>query len=217
MENENDFLRVARHNLKGPVGLIKGYLSFWQNDDYQKFPPEKQKELVNKAIALAEKLNDLINDVFLTIALDDKVFKPSPEPIQIKETIETIYNDVLKPHYEKKGLYFKLEAKDDLPVIQSDKRYLTMVFQKILDNAEKYTDTGGVTVSLQKENGYAIIEIKDTGKGFTEEEKKTLFAKFFHGSLSLYNVKGVIDALNGQISLESTQKQGSKFIIKLAL
>ena len=217
MENENDFLRVARHNLKGPVGLIKGYLSFWQNDDYKKFPPEKQKELVNKAMALAEKLNDLINDVFLTIALDDKVFKASPEPIQLKELIETIYN-ALKPSYEKKGLYFKIETKDDLPVIQSDKRYLTMVFQKILDNAGKYTDTGGVTVSLQKENDYVIIEIKDTGKGFTEEEQKLLFAKFFHNSLSLYNVKGVVDALNGKISVESAgQNQGSKFIIKLSL
>jgi hypothetical protein len=53
MEKENDFLKIARHQLKGPVTMIKGYLSFWQTDDYQKFSPEKQKELIDKAMANA--------------------------------------------------------------------------------------------------------------------------------------------------------------------
>lgn len=218
MEKENDFLRIAQHQLKGPVTLIKNYLSFWQTDDYQKFPPEKQKELINKAMTSAEKLNGLINDVFLTLALDDKKLKICPEPIKLKELIEIIYNETFKINYEKKGLYFKIEIKDDFPAIQSDKHYLTIVFQKIFDNAEKYTDTGGVTVSLRKENNYAMIEIKDTGKGFTEEERKLIFEKFSHGSLSLYNTRGIVDALNGEISAESAgQNQGAKFIIKLSL
>lgn len=219
MENKNEFLRIARHQLKGPITLIKGYLSFWQTDDYQKFPPDKQKELINKAMASAEKLNGLINDVFLTLALEAKEgLKINPEPIPLEELVETIYNENFKTNYGNKGLYFKIETKEESLIIKSDKYYLTIVFQKLLGNAEKYTECGGITVSLQKENKYATIEIRDTGIGLAAEEKPLLFTKFFHGSLSLYNVKKIINTLNGEISAESAgQNQGAKFIIKLPL
>lgn len=216
---ENDFLKIARHQLKGPVTLIKGCLSFWQNDDYQKFTPAKQKELINKAMASAEKLNVLINDVFLALELEKKEYlKISPEPISLKELIETIYNENLKTSYENKGLHFKIEAAEDSLTINSDKHYLVIAIRKLLDNAERYTESGGTTVVLRKENKYAIVEIRDTGIGLTTEEKPLLFTKFFHGSLSLYVVKEIINALNGEISAESVeQKQGAKFIIKLPL
>jgi two-component system phosphate regulon sensor histidine kinase PhoR len=156
--------------------------------------------------------------VFLTLVLDNKELEISPELIHLKELIETIYNETFKLNYEKKGLYFKIETESDIPIIQSDKHYLTIVFQKILDNAEKYTDTGGVTISLQREDNYAIVKIEDTGKGFTEGEKNLIFEKFFHGSLGLYNVKSIIDVLNGKISAESAGlNKGAKFIIKLSL
>ena len=216
MEEENDFLRIARHQLKGPITLIKGCLSFWRNDDYQKFTPAKQKELINKAMASAEKLNVLINDLFLALALEKKDLKINPEPIQLKELLEAVFNENFKDNYGNKGLYFKIEAAENSLIINSDKHYLTLVFRKLLDNAEKYTKSGGITVSLQKENKYANIEIRDTGSGFTAEEKSLLFTKFFHGSLGLYIVKGIVNALNGEISAESAgQNQGAKFIIKL--
>lgn len=219
MENKNDFLKIARHQLKGPVTLIKGYLSFWQNDDYQKFTPAKQKELINKAMASAEKLNVLINDLFLTLALEKKEdLKINPEPIQLKELIEAVYNENFKTNYENKGLYLKIEAAEDSLTVNSDKHYLTIIIRKLLDNAEKYTESGGITVSLQKEDKYATIEIRDTGIGLTVEEKPLLFTKFLHGSLGLYVVKEIINALDGEIAAESAgQNQGAKFIIKLPL
>ncbi|MEK7574059.1 MAG: HAMP domain-containing sensor histidine kinase [Patescibacteria group bacterium] len=217
MDKENDFLKIARHQLKGPVTLIKGYLSFWQNDDYQKFSAAKQKELINKAMASAEKLNILINDVFLALSLEGKEdLKINPEPVQLKELIEAVYNENFKDSYENKGLYLKIEANEDSLIINSDKHYLTLVFRKLLDNAEKYTESGGITVFLQKENKYASIEIRGIGSGFTAEEKSLLFTKFFHGSLGLYLAKEIVNALNGEISAESAgQNQGAKFIIKL--
>lgn len=219
MEKENDFLRIAKHQLKGPITLIKGYLSFWQSDDYKKLPADKQKEFINKAMANAEKLNILINDVFLALTFEiEKDLKINLEPVQLKELMETVYNENFKSAYEKKGLYFKTEINGELPVIKSDKYYLTIVFQKLLDNAGKYTNTGGITVSLKKENGYAIITVKDTGIGLTAEEKQLLFKKFFHGSLSLYLVKKITNLLNGEIYTETAgQNKGSEFIMKLPL
>jgi len=216
---ENEFLKIARHQLKGPITIIKGCLSFWQTDDFQKFPLEKQKELINRAMAGTEKMNVLINDVFLALEFEtEKGISINPEPINLKEFIENIYNENHKSAYEKKNLYFKIEGAEEPITVNSDKHHLTIVFQKILDNAEKYVNTGGttITINLQENTKCVIIEIKDTGIGMSGEEIKVLFEKFFHGSLSLYNVKKIIDSLKGEISAESDGKdKGTKFIIKL--
>ncbi|MEE8131811.1 MAG: HAMP domain-containing sensor histidine kinase [Candidatus Paceibacterota bacterium] len=228
MEEEKSFLRVAKHQLKTPLTLIKGYLSFMQSGDFQKFPPEKQKEIADKMAISSEKLNFLINDVFLSLQIKEGI-KLSPESIKLKEFIEDIYNTALKPNYEKKGLIFNIQNGDSFE-INSDKFYLTIVIQKLLDNAEKYSTPGQtVDINIRKDDKYAIIEIKDSGIGLTEEEKPKIFERFFRGAearkiwpsgsgLGLNIVKGIIETLGGEFSVESAgQNQGTKSIVKLPL
>lgn len=64
MEEKKDVLRVMKHDLKGPLTIIKGYLSFWENNTYVKFPPEKQKDFVLKALEGANKMERLIEETF---------------------------------------------------------------------------------------------------------------------------------------------------------
>ncbi|HDH31741.1 MAG TPA: HAMP domain-containing histidine kinase [Candidatus Wolfebacteria bacterium] len=244
-EEKKDFLRVAKHQLRTPLTLVKGYLSFMKSGDFQKFPADKQKEIINKMVIESEKLNNLINDVFLSLQIR-KGLKITPEPIQLKEFIENIYNQSLKPNYKKKGLILNIqqdadshgldadscEQKDtETPlVINSDKFYLTIVIQKLLDNAEKYsTSEQVIDINIRKENNYAIIEIKDSGIGITEEEKPKIFERFFRGieakknwsngsGLSIDITKGIIEILGGEFSIESEgQNQGTRSIVKLPL
>ena len=69
-EGQEDRLRVLKHNLKTPLTVVKGYLSFWKNDSNLRFPPEKQKEFVLKSLENAEKLEELINTTFEEIMKD---------------------------------------------------------------------------------------------------------------------------------------------------
>ena len=67
MENPRekmDPLRVMKHDLKGPLTILKGYLSFWESDTYTKFPPEKQKEFILKALTGANQLDVLLEETF---------------------------------------------------------------------------------------------------------------------------------------------------------
>jgi len=64
MEEKKDYLRVLKHDIKGPLTVIKGYLSFWESDAYTKFSPEKQKEFILKALAGAKKMEQAIEDTF---------------------------------------------------------------------------------------------------------------------------------------------------------
>lgn len=64
MEEKKDYLRILKHDIKGPLTIIKGYLSFWESDTYTKFPPEKQKEFILKAMEGAKKMEEAIEDTF---------------------------------------------------------------------------------------------------------------------------------------------------------
>lgn len=141
---KKDFLRFAKHQLKSPLTLIKGYLSFMQSGDFQKFSNTKQKEIIAKMATASKKLNLLINDVFLLLQIKEGL-KINPEPIQLKELIG--------------------ESAPEL-IIDSDRFYLTIVLQKLLS----MDDPGQTDINIHKENNYAIIEIReiwsdDTGLG----------------------------------------------------
>ena len=64
MEEKRDYLRIMKHDMKGPLTVIKGYLSFWESDAYIKFPPEKQKEFILKAMEGARKMEEKIDEIF---------------------------------------------------------------------------------------------------------------------------------------------------------
>lgn len=69
---QSERLRVLKHNLKGPLTIVKGYLSFWKADDYQKFPPEKQKEFIVRALEKSTELERMIDETFDTIRKEYK-------------------------------------------------------------------------------------------------------------------------------------------------
>lgn len=225
-----DFLRLAKHQLKGPLTLIRGYLSFLQNGSFQKFPAEKQKEIIGKMALASKKLDLLINDVFLPLQIEEGLVIKS-EPIPIKALIEDIYNTSLKQNYEQKNLFLKIQDSSGAAlIINSDKFYLAIALQKLLDNAEKYSAPGQtIDIHIDKKENYAIIEIKDSGIGISPEEMPKIFNTFFRSpkakevwsegaGLGLSIVKSIIETLKGKIGVESEGlNKGTKFIVKLPI
>jgi two-component system phosphate regulon sensor histidine kinase PhoR len=216
MENKAEFLRLLKHQVKGPLTIIKGYLSFWESEAYTKFPPEKQREFILKAIIGVKRMDAIVNDTFFVLAIDDNLLKPFSEQADVKGLIEEIYKE-LKTAYEQKKITFDLNSPSNLQLIDSDKIYLKVVISKILDNAFKFNkENGSVKVSIEQDGNNTKIIIKDSGVGLVTEEKQQLFTKLYRGSLSLYVVKNLIDALKGTISVESEGSgNGSTFIVQL--
>lgn len=138
----------------------------------------------------------------------------------------------------KKGLDFSFVSNESSIISHFDPDKLEKIINNLLSNAIKYTDSGGsVTLmvnQLQKSRSASIIRlnksledmveirVKDTGIGFKKAQLKDVFNRFFHvdkniagTGIGLNYTRSLVEMHNGEISVESTFKQGSCFIVKL--
>jgi signal transduction histidine kinase len=225
---KSEFLHIINHQLRTPISAMRGYLDFWKTGAVNKFSPEKQEEMKKNIIIASDQLASIVNNMIdaLELEADGKEMKLDLATIDIKKFIEEIYEVDLKDSFEKKGIGFKLNAKN-IPAIQSDRKYLTVIVSNLLDNALLYTLKGDVKVDVKIVKDKLEIRIKDTGIGLNEDDKIKLFQKFVRSKnavkispagsgLGLYIVKRTTDILKGDIKAESEgTDKGTTFIINL--
>ncbi|MFC3199231.1 hybrid sensor histidine kinase/response regulator [Parapedobacter deserti] len=107
---------------------------------------------------------------------------------------------------------------------KSDETALQLVLHNLLSNAFKYQKKDGdnklVELSVSVENNKATIRVSDTGIGIAEHDLEDIFKLFFRGSdqadgtgFGLYNVKGALAKLQGEISVQSIEKEGTTFTV----
>ncbi len=227
MKMKSEFLAIASHQLRTPLTAIRGLLSMQADGDFDSYPKDKMKQVHQDMLTSANRLNNIVNDLLDALEVEGGL-KLDLKPIQIEPMIEAAIND-LKPNYDKKGLYLKFEKPTPpLPKIGGEERYLSQVFMNLIDNAEKYTPTGGVTITTEVKGDNIIIRVKDTGIGIKPEDQKKLFEKFTRAEmgtrthaggsgLGLFIVKKIVTEHQGKIKIESTGEEGkgTTFVVTL--
>jgi len=225
-EAKNQFILATQHHLRTPLTIMKGYASMLIEGDYGKLNKKAQEKLVFFS-GSTQKLINLVNE-FLDISqfqVGKKILKIEKVDIQklIKEIIEEF-----KMEAEKKGIYLRIEKLNRISMIKADYAKLREAIYNIVDNGIKYTEKGGITISLEMGNKKLKIMIKDTGIGIGKKEINTLFEKTFERSkgaqklytlgrgIGLYISSNIIKAHNGKIRAESSgENSGSTFHIEL--
>jgi signal transduction histidine kinase len=120
-----------------------------------------------------------------------------------------------------------LNIKKELPLVVGDSEKIKLVIENLLDNAIKYTTSGGkIEVKISKSSQYLITEVKDNGVGIPEEQLGRVFEKFFRSDnvvryqtegtgLGLYIAKNIVEQLGGEIWFKSIENVGSVFSFSL--
>jgi len=168
---------------------------------------------------------DLIVAMLEGAALEDKGTKLNLLRFNLSDLVANISRSFNQKGEEKRQ---KLGTEIEKGVyVEGDEFWITSAVNNLISNAIKYTPKGGeIMISVMQEGGFGIIKIKDTGPGFTDEDKKKIFGKFQKLSarptgdepssgLGLSIVKEIIDKHNGEIVLNSKAGEGSEFIVKL--
>jgi CheY-like chemotaxis protein len=147
--------------------------------------------------------------------------------INICEEVKEIVT-MLTPIAQKRNLYLRYVLENETLVSKLDKRILHSIITNLVNNAIKYTHSGGVTIKLSLDNSdgmsKAIIKVIDTGIGIAEEDQETIFDEFrqvsegynrhFEGAgLGLTIAKKFAEKMGGSITLKSEVSKGSIFTV----
>jgi signal transduction histidine kinase len=124
------------------------------------------------------------------------------------------------PLVSSRGHELRLSLPDDLPDLWADRGRLLQVFDNLLGNAVKFTQTGGcITLGAETQETTVLFWVADTGPGIPWEHQPHLFDRFWQArpagragaGLGLPIVKGIVEAHGGEVSVKSVPGQGSSF------
>ena len=224
-QGKNEFISIVSHELRTPLAGMKGFLSMIINEDYGKITPIQRKFLKRVADS-NQRMVDLVEDLLDASRIDMGRITLRKEPVEL---IEVVNNNIenLKAKTNEKNIEIKFDVKEKEFYALADKDRVAQIFQNIIDNAIKYSfPKSQVKIRMSEKRGYIETEVSDKGVGIPKEEEKYLFQKFYriHNPLSivaggtglgLYITKKLVDALDGDIIVNSRDKLGTTFTIKL--
>ncbi len=217
----SQFVANVTHELKTPLTSIKGFAETLKYVEDEK-TRNKFLDIINEE---SERLTRLINDI-LSLSAIEQTPVANRERINITKEMEKIAS-LLAPRAEAKNIRLVFTQKENL-AIRGNRDQFKQLILNLLDNALKYTEEGTVTLALEKNEGYALITIKDTGVGIPKKHLERIFERFYRvdksrdrvmggTGLGLAIVKHIVLSLGGTITVESELNKGTIFRINLPL
>lgn len=223
-EEKNHLIKVLAHDLRTPIGHIDGlaHLIRLEKDNLT----GSQVDLLDKIKDAASRLNRMITKILDVDAIESNRINLKPEQVNVASQVKKIVSGFEK-EAARKSISLTYGTSEDPLLIQTDTLYFTQIVENLISNALKFSPPGKiVNVSLNSENGYVQLCVRDHGPGLSESDKLNLFKKFQRLSaqptgneqstgLGLSIVKRYTDLMKGEVWCESTPGKGAAFYVKL--
>lgn len=219
---EERLLAHVTHEIRTPLTAMTGLASVLLDGDLdpeQREGIETIRDSGKYVLSLVDDILDLSKAASGQLTLDE-------EPINLEDTIESSF-DMVTQRAEEKSLTLSLTLGEEVPeTIRTDGNHLKQVLVNLLANAVKFTDEGGVSVTVERagcalgdrgECPFLLFTIRDTGAGIPEESLGGVFEPFsqVNGSegsgLGLAISRELVSLMGGSIGVESKVGQGSTF------
>ncbi len=224
-ELKQSFLNNMSHEIRTPLNAIVGFTNLLVGEGSDEIEPEERAAMLEIVNNNNDLLLKLVNDVLEISRLDSGSLSFEIKECDITKTVKEIYmtyQTLIQP-----SLQFLLELDEtvSLPVNIDNFRF-TQVISNFLNNANKFTKTGMITLGckMNKEQQEICVYVKDTGKGIDDKELMMIFDRFYktdefeQGSgLGLSICKVIIERLAGRIEVQSEVGKGSCFSVILSL
>lgn len=214
------FVSMASHEFRTPLSsiqlsttLIEKYLVLGDN--------EKIRKHTGKIKGSVENLTGILNDFLSLDKLETGKIQTVFQPFDLFELCESVKEDLEITTKPGQSLHYQHTGKEKMVVL--DKNLLKNCVINLVSNAIKYSGIGTtINISSEITDSECIISIKDNGIGIPEEDQKKLFEPFFRAGntsnisgtgLGLNIVLRYTKLMNGNLSFQSKQNQGSTFVL----
>lgn len=208
------------HQTKTPLSNILLYTELLKEQEES----QENRESIELLESQAEKLSFLIQSLVKMSRLETGILVLNPKKSPVAELlIETKRQYGKKAH--EKGLYLHVLSEEARDVSACfDKKWTLEALGNLIDNAIKYTKTGGITVRVKPYGLFVCIEVADTGAGIAEEEHAKVFGRFYRSpqvsdqtgvGIGLYLAREIIQQQSGYMKLVSEEGKGAVFSMYL--
>lgn len=233
-EEKNEFMGIAAHDLRNPLGAIAGYSEIILEEaaSLQPSPPEHFDRARKEMTECASRINDtsrrmaeMVQNLLDANRIERGEMQLNLAPLDLAAAVAAVL-EMQRPRAaaKRQNLHWQNEA-GPVPVL-ADATVLTQVLENLVSNAIKYSPAGkNIFVGLRRLPEGARCEVRDEGPGLSAEDQKKLFGKFARLSakptggehstgLGLSIVKKMVEATNGKVWCESELGKGATFIVE---
>ena len=223
---KTDFLSSMSHEIRTPLNAIIGFSQALAKEDIS----GRAKDEIKDILTASNNLLDIVNGI-LDIS---KIEANKIEIVNVDYSTRKLIKDtssLINARIGSKLIDFKMEIDEKLPkVLHGDSMRVKQILINLLTNAVKYTKEGHIKLTIKaakrNENCRLTIIVEDTGIGMTEEDLEKIFTKFqrfnmnknvnVEGTgLGMAITKGLVEMMNGEISVQSKYGKGSIFTVEI--
>ena len=221
------FLAVMSHEMRTPLNAILGYADLLDLELDGNLS-EGQRQQVDRIRFGSRHLLDLINDLLDLARLDARRLDLDIRPVDLGAVVEEVAA-LLEAQASSKGIVLAAQRiGNDVPHVLADLQRLRQILTNLVGNAIKFTEQGGITISVEapRRDGLVGIVVRDTGIGISPESLPLVFTEFYQADDELTRRRGgsglglaiaqrLAQLMGGHITVDSQLGAGSTFTIFL--
>ena len=221
---KSEFLANMSHEIRTPMTVFMAAIEHLLQIDRN----SERRHLLEMADQSAKRLRALIDDILDFSRIEARKIAIEEAPFELRACVAEAVNMFALPARQQ-GLQLKVEIEGQVPrVVLGDSDRLGQILINLVGNAVKFTHEGEVRVCVKPKNAFLEFAVADTGIGIPEDKRDLLFESFsqadasftrkYGGSgLGLAISKGLVELMDGKISVQSRKGQGSVFTFTLPL
>jgi heavy metal sensor kinase len=218
------FAADASHELRTPLTIMRGELEALLKVENL---GEDEAQQIGSVLEEVDRLTAIVEALLAISRLEAGETHLAKDPVDLPRLVSSTVEQMV-PLAEEKSITLECRTVPDVTVEANEVR-LKQVVVNLLDNAIKYTPEGGrITVQIATENSVAVLEVADTGIGISAEALPHIFQRFYRSEqaearrargtgLGLSMVQSIVEAHGGAVSVESREKHGATFRVRLPL
>lgn len=217
-QRERRFTADASHELRTPLAAMEAILGVMRSE--RREAAEYEQSLGDLADETA-RLRHLV-EALLELARSGRPVATESAPVDVSTLVEDVV-DALRPLAQAKDLTLECRLEPGLTV-RGDSDSLIRLFLNLVENAIKFTEQGGITVSAFLRGGAVVVEVADTGIGIAAEWLPNIFERFYRADpsrsapgagLGLALARQIVENHGGTLTARSREGEGSTFTVTL--
>jgi len=222
-DTKSRFLRLASHELRGPLTLIRGYISML---DEGAIAPEELHSMTALLMSRVTQMTNMLNEMLETARLEDERLELNVQPCDLGHLAQSVVR-VMSPLATAHEL--TAEVPPEPVLVLCDPARVENILTILVDNAIKYSPGAGkVCCTVRKDEDGGIAEVIDEGVGIAPEDMPSLFTRFGRlqnpatssvpgTGLGLYLSRELARRQGGDVGVVSEPGRGSRFSLRLPL